>query len=90
MVHSDAEATHSRTGRLRKSPQIVEVAGCLNDVDCFIRAAMNTGVIFSHDDLLSLDGVISQSAMETAILHGLKGHVSFTADDILAFDGIVG
>ena len=70
--------------------QIVEVAECLDDADRFIRAALNAGVIFSPDDLLSLDGVISQSTMETAIRHSLKGHVSFIVDDILAFDGIVG
>ena len=70
--------------------QIVEVADCLDDADSFIRAALNAGVIFSPDELLSLDGVISQSTMETAIRHSLKGHVSFIVDDILAFDGIVG
>ena len=70
--------------------QIVEVADCLDDADSFILAALNAGVIFRPDDLLSLDGVICQSTMETAIRHSLKAHVSFTAEDILAFDGIVG
>ena len=38
--------------------QIAEDAECLDNADSFIRAALNAGVIFSPDNLFSLDDII--------------------------------
>ena len=72
--------------------EVVEVADAVADIKAasrLVRKAIDAGVVFRPDAILSLDGIIDQDTMCHAVTSSIGHGVVFSHKDILELDGLV-
>lgn len=72
--------------------EVVEVADVVADLKVasrFVRKAIDAGVVFSPDTILTLDGIIDQDTMCLAVTSSISHGTVFSHKDILELDGLV-
>ena len=72
--------------------EVVEVAEATCDEKAaskLIRKAIESGVVFSQDNILDLDGIVDWETIQFAVLQTLKRGDKFKYDDVADLDGLV-